>query len=80
MIHAKVGLVDDIAYSGSANFDVRSMLLNFELSFFFYDTASVTALSDWFAQQETYCVEGLREAGLVRRVLEGVFRLGAPVL
>ncbi len=80
MIHAKGGLVDDIGFAGSANFDVRSMLLNFELNFFVYDPASVTLLENWFGRQENSCREGLRQAGWIRRVLEGVFRLGAPFL
>ena len=32
MMHAKAGLIDMMAWVGTANFDVRSMLLNFELA------------------------------------------------
>ncbi len=41
MLHAKAGIIDDAAYVGSANFDVRSMLLNFETAMFLYDEPSV---------------------------------------
>jgi cardiolipin synthase len=80
MIHAKAGIIDDAGYLGSANFDVRSMLLNFETALFVYDAASVQALEDWYHRQERLCSEGLRAAGALRRISEGVFRLGAPVL
>ncbi len=80
MLHAKATFIDDFAYAGSANFDVRSMLLNFEFVLFLYDEGSVGTLEDWYLRQEPACREGLAQAGVARRVLEGVFRLGAPVL
>ncbi|MGO4855102.1 phospholipase D-like domain-containing protein [Phaeovulum sp. W22_SRMD_FR3] len=80
MLHAKMGILDDTAYLGSANFDVRSMLLNFEATLFLYDPASVSGLVQWFTTQEARCTQGIARAGLVRRLGEGVFRLGAPIL
>lgn len=80
MIHAKASVIDDLAYVGSANFDVRSMVLNFEMVVFGYDAGTVGAVADWFTTLAPECSYGLKEAGLLRRVTEGVFRLGAPVL
>ena len=80
MTHAKAGVIDDAAWAGSANFDVRSMLLNFEVAVFVYDAASVGLLADWFISETALCREGVRNAGLGRRLAEGVFRLGAPML
>ncbi|MGJ8589495.1 MAG: phospholipase D-like domain-containing protein [Yoonia sp.] len=80
MIHAKVGIIDEMAYVGSANFDIRSMLLNFETALFAYDADSVRAIADWYKRQESHCTESMKPAGHLRRILEGVFRLGAPVL
>jgi len=80
MIHAKSGIIDDFAYVGSANFDIRSMLLNFETALFLYDSGSVAALVEWYLTQERKCASGLPPAGHLRRISEGVFRLGAPVL
>ena len=80
MIHAKAGIIDGVAYVGSANFDVRSMLLNFETTLFVYDTASVADLSEWYLALVQDCTSGVRPSGVPRRVVEGVFRLGAPVL
>lgn len=80
MIHAKAGLIDDVAFVGSANFDVRSMLLNFEVDLFVYDVRSVATLESWFLDLLPDCRAGAPRASFSRRVAEGVFRLGAPVL
>ncbi|MGB8623378.1 MAG: phospholipase D-like domain-containing protein [Paracoccaceae bacterium] len=80
MMHAKMGVIDDCAWVGSANFDVRSMLLNFETALFLYDPDCVGRLADWFEARQRDCDEGIAEAGLARRVTEGLFRLGAPML
>lgn len=80
MLHSKTGVVDDAAWVGSANFDVRSMLLNFEMVLFAYDADTVAQLSEWFTRHAAAADEGVDRARLPRRVMEGVFRLGAPVL
>lgn len=80
MLHAKAGLVDDAAWTGSANFDVRSILLNFELVFFLHDPPSVRSVEDWFLSHFAQCETGMPPANLPRRTIEGIFRLGAPVL
>ncbi len=80
MVHAKAVLIDDVAVLGSANLDVRSMLLNFEAAVAVYDRAVVGEVEAWFAGLEAGCVSGTRPASLPRRLAEGAFRLGAPVL
>lgn len=80
MLHAKAAIFDDAAIIGSANLDVRSMLLNFETALALYDEGSIAALSNWFAMLERDCVEGTRPASLPRRLAEATFRLGAPIL
>lgn len=80
MMHAKAGLIDDAAWIGSANFDVRSMLLNFETVLFLYDQVSVHEVSDWFQAVQTQCRSGIGKAHIARRLLEGLFRMGAPIL
>lgn len=80
MLHAKAAVIDDMVLAGSANFDVRSMLLNFETALAVYDPASVARLADWFTAQEAACTPGTVPATLPRRVAEAVFRLGAPIL
>lgn len=80
MMHAKAGLIDDSAWVGSANFDVRSMMLNFELALFVYDPRTVAAVEAWASRLAQASVSGLPHARLPRRMLEALFRLGTPIL
>jgi cardiolipin synthase A/B len=80
MMHAKAMLFDDVAMVGSANFDIRSMLLNFETSLMLYDPDSVAGIDAWFQTIEANCTPGTRPAHLPRRLAEATFRLGAPIL
>jgi len=80
MMHAKAAVIDDVACVGSANFDVRSMLLNFELMLFVHDSATVAQLAGWYSGAAAHCDTGITAARLPRRVVEGLFRLGAPML
>ena len=80
MMHGKAGLIDAAGWVGSANFDVRSMLLNFEMALMVYDPQSIAALADWFAGIEADCIDGPRPAHRLRRLVEAIFRLGAPIL
>lgn len=80
MMHAKCGLIDDGCWIGSANFDVRSMLLNFELAVMAWDPATASAISRWFDRLLPDCDDSLPAPGFFRRLTEGVFRLGAPIL
>ncbi|MBI1418711.1 MAG: cardiolipin synthetase [Limimaricola sp.] len=80
MMHAKMGVIDDMAWVGSANFDVRSMLLNFETCLFVHDAGGVAVLARWFEVAARRSREAAPSAGLGRRLSEGAFRLWAPVL
>ena len=80
MLHAKCVLIDDIALAGSANFDIRSMLLNFEMMVACHDPETVAALEARITALAAGCDEGLPASGRLRRLAEGVMRLGAPIL
>jgi len=80
MLHAKAMIFDDVAILGSANFDVRSMLLNFETALALYDPRSVAELAAWTRSLEANCTLGTKPAPLPRRLAEATFRLGAPIL
>jgi cardiolipin synthase A/B len=80
MLHTKAVVIDDIAIVGSANFDIRSMLLNFETALALYDPASVAVVAEAFSHAEAECARGTRPAHLPRRLAEATFRLGAPIL
>ncbi len=80
MLHAKAVVLDDLAIIGSANIDVRSMLLNFETALVVYDAPTVAALATWFSGLASTAKEGTKPATLPRRLAEATFRLGAPIL
>ena len=50
MIHAKAVVFDDVALCGSANVDIRSLFLNFELSMVLYERRHAQALADRIGQ------------------------------
>lgn len=85
MMHAKMFLVDDrIASIGSANVDVRSLSLNFELNCVFGSRREVRAIERIFlrAFDDSWLVTPEMFAGrsFGRRVVENFCRLFAPVL
>jgi cardiolipin synthase len=79
MMHAKVLLADDaLAVIGSANFDMRSLLLNYEIGLLFTDRAQIDALAAWYEATLADC-GGLQPAGRARMLVEGVARLIGPL-
>jgi len=81
MLHAKAVLVDDeTAILGSANFDMRSLLLNYETALLVYSTREVLALSQWFEGLMHEAREGLDPIGLPGEIGEGLARLLSPQL
>ena len=81
MIHAKVLLIDDeLAVIGTANMDMRSLFLNYEVALFLYSREQVQATARWV---ETLIVEsrqGLPRPTWARELAEDVGRLLAPLL
>jgi cardiolipin synthase len=79
MLHAKAILVDDsIAAIGSANLDMRSLFLNFEIALFATSAAEIEALAAWFDSLWSDCGE-LPPAGRARVLVESVARLVGPL-
>ena len=81
MIHGKAVLIDDVAAAiGSANFDSRSMFLNFEVTSVIHSAPEVSAVEAWIKtlMAETRSMEGKVSRG--RDTLEGVARLVTPML
>jgi cardiolipin synthase len=76
MIHAKGFIIDnELALTGSANLDERSMFLNYELMFAFYDPADVQRFALWIERQRaTAAPYRLRRPGAVRLFFEGLIR------
>lgn len=85
MVHTKAMVVDGrFATVGSANLDVRSFRLNFELIALLYDAPSVARLEaifqDDLAETEEVQLGRWVRRGLRLRIVEGVGRLFAPML
>jgi cardiolipin synthase A/B len=84
-VHAKTMVVDEwVATIGSANMDMRSFNLNFELNAFVFDAELCQAVASQFevdleaATEVT--VETERRAGIGRRLVRAIARLLSPML
>jgi cardiolipin synthase len=74
MQHAKAVVIDDqLALAGSANLDLRSLFLNYELMFAFYEPADVRRFADWVEKERASAVRfEPKEPGLLRDLSEGL--------
>lgn len=78
MFHVKAWLVDDDALSGSANLDLRSLFLNFELMCRVRGEAEIAWLDDWLAGFDADAVDApSAPVGALRELLEGLVLLTA---
>jgi len=74
MLHAKVVVIDEqLALAGSANLDLRSLFLNYELMVAFYEPADVRRFAAWIEHERGLASRfEPKEPGLVRDLLEGL--------
>ena len=74
MVHAKAVVIDDqLALAGSANLDLRSLFLNYELMVAFYEPADVRRFAAWIERERAAARPfDAREPGLVRDLAEGL--------
>ncbi len=85
MMHGKAMIVDDrVGLLGSANFDMRSLLVNFEVGVFVYSEPEVAAMRAWAQELIDHSTLMAAERSPRRRVLgnlaEDLSRLFAPML
>lgn len=81
MLHAKALLVDDAAAAvGSANFDSRSMFLNFEVTSIVHSPDEVRAVEAWMTGLMAQAQPFADDASRRRDLAEGIARLLAPIL
>ena len=85
MMHSKGMIVDDrIGLLGSANFDLRSLFVNFEIGVFVYSEPEVRAMRAWAQELIVHCALMTAEKSSRRRLLgniaEDLSRLFAPML
>ncbi len=74
MLHAKLAVFDDVlALSGSANFDSRSLFLNYELMIAFHDRGDVARFAAWFEHERPSAVRyEARRPGWIADIAEGL--------
>jgi hypothetical protein len=74
MLHAKVIVIDEqLALAGSANLDLRSLFLNYELMVAFYEPADVGRFAAWIESERSAAVRfEPTEPGLLRDLSEGL--------
>ena len=85
MMHSKAIIVDDrLALLGSANFDLRSLFVNFEIGVMLYSVPDVLAMRLWAGELVRVCVEPKlekpRRYRLLGNLAEDLSRLLAPLL
>ena len=85
MLHAKAVMVDHrIGLLGSANLDLRSLFVNFEIGVFLYSETDVLAMRSWAETLLENCrepkPEGKRRFRILTGIAEDLSRLLAPLL
>lgn len=84
-IHSKVVIIDDkIASAGTANMDLRSFMLNFEVNAFIYDEEVIRVMTDDFFEDLSHCeelnLEVFKNRNIIQKIKESVARLFSPIL
>lgn len=80
MVHAKAMIFDDCGFAGSANFDVRSLFINFESMLVLHSRDNVEALAGWAEELSRRCSHWRPAEGLGAHMSERLFRLAAPLM
>jgi len=81
MLHAKALLVDDsLCVVGSANFDMRSLFLNYEVMSLLYGERDAALMATWFGELRAACTHRLPPVGRFKAAAEDVARLLGPLV
>jgi cardiolipin synthase len=81
MLHAKAILVDNtLAFVGSANMDMRSLLLNYEVALCLYDTDLIKQVENWMLGLRNDSSKRPMQTNGSLELLRGMGRLLAPLL
>jgi len=85
MMHSKAMIVDDrIGLLGSANFDLRSLFVNFEIGVLLYSEPDVRAMKAWAVGLLSHCRPSRllhqKKNRIIGNVAEELSRLLAPLL
>ena len=81
MLHSKIVLMDEqAAVLGSANMDIRSLLLNYETAMFIYSADEIAEVEQYIENIMAQCACGIDAASLPRTLGESIVRLVSPLL
>lgn len=81
MLHAKVVIFDDeLAIIGSANMDMRSLFLNYEVSLFVWSPVEVAQVAAWAKGLMAHAQRELPTPSWPLEIAENVVRLLSPLL
>jgi cardiolipin synthase len=85
MLHSKAVIVDDrVGLLGSANFDLRSLFVNFEIGVVVHTAADARAMKAWAVALTQHCRElksdPAKKFRVLGNVMEDLSRLLAPLL
>jgi cardiolipin synthase A/B len=81
MLHAKAVVFDDsLAVIGSANMDMRSLFLNYEMALYVSTPAHVAQVADWAQALMADSKIELPTRGWEREIFENIVRLLSPLL
>ncbi|MEA3405280.1 MAG: cardiolipin synthase [Pseudomonadota bacterium] len=81
MLHAKLVMIDrQVMLSGSANLDYRSLFINHEVANFIYSDTLIKQTQNWIDQLKPNCIHYTPTPNRVRRLLENLTRIIAPIL
>jgi len=74
MLHAKLAVIDEqLALAGSANFDSRSLFLNYEMMVAFHEPQDVLRFGAWFDRERASArAYAAKKPGLLRDLAEGM--------
>ncbi len=84
-IHSKIVIIDDkISSTGSANMDLRSFMLNFEINAFIYDEDVVRVMTEDFFEDLKNSEEikdaDFNKRNIIKKAKESIARLFSPIL
>ena len=81
MIHAKLTIIDDsYGFMGSANFDIRSLLLNYEVGLILYTKDEVLKLEKWCQGLCAVSSQEKKSYSNLDAIIGGLARLFSPLI